>query len=91
MCSFFQKVAIEGGSTQLLDAVTDFANHLFRIPVPPHGRIAIVSVYSVMVLASVKATNEPSNSISCFSGILSAINVLISADVKFVVNKYVHW
>ena len=35
----------EEGDTSILDAVTDFARHLFHIPVPPHGRIAIVSSY----------------------------------------------
>ena len=33
----------EEGDTPLLDAVADFAKHLFRIPIPPHGRIAVVS------------------------------------------------
>ena len=41
--SFFQKFVSEEGATPLLDTVTDFAKHLFRIPIPPHGRIAVVS------------------------------------------------
>ena len=44
----------EGDDTPILDAVTDFAKNLFHIPVPPHGRIAIVSsqynIYDFIIL-----------------------------------------
>jgi len=33
----------DSSTTQLLDAVTNFANQLFLIPIPPHGRMAVVS------------------------------------------------
>ena len=52
--SFFQKFMSEEGNTPLLDAVADFAKQLFHIPIPPHGRIAVVSDKYFYMLASVK-------------------------------------
>ena len=48
-CSFFQKFMSEEDDKPLLDAVNEFAKYLFWIPIPPHGRIAVVSVNSCTI------------------------------------------